>query len=334
VSFTLSGTSDNGAEFLDLYFQPTTGACAATTDAEKSQTDAGALSGTGAFESAINGGTVGQGPFTESTDHFFDVPRVYRLCAYLTPDTNPAGNDAGTPDATATLLLTIEAHATPPPSHSGPSGNRAAIGFYRIVQRAMDAQRALRYSDTGYAWILEDLSAGSFHVRWGRPAFAGSVPAREQVTATLRHGRVAWVRDDLTPTGRSSTGRKQYPLEVIADSAGIFWRFRLPGKTFACYGTYSGQTGFWSVGSAPVGLFGHFHALRMQGRNVLATSSFPYDASQTETETDTINPHNHLLIASRFRVSRGTATEPAFTYSSSWSYPGHALPLPAIKLCG
>jgi PASTA domain len=113
VTATLSGSADR-TDFLDLYFQPNSTPCAATTDEEKSEVDAGAMSGSGAFESAVNGGTVGQGPFSEDAAATFDTPRVYRLCAYLTPDDDPAGNDQGPPDATATTLLTIRAGSSPP----------------------------------------------------------------------------------------------------------------------------------------------------------------------------------------------------------------------------
>jgi hypothetical protein len=126
---TLGGTYDGGSAYLDLYYQASQVDCAATTDAEKSIVDASAEGPNGGFESPINGGIVGQGPFTVTDQHTFVQPQVYRLCGYLTANTG--GLDAGSPDATATALLTITQSASggsPRPSSGVPTPGTSTTG--------------------------------------------------------------------------------------------------------------------------------------------------------------------------------------------------------------
>ena len=106
VSVTLSGSTTQ-TSFLDLYLEPGTMACAASTLAEEAR-------GSAARPTSVNGATI-QGPFSQEVAENFNAPGVHRLCGYLTPDSNPSGNESASPSATATLLLTVEREPREPP---------------------------------------------------------------------------------------------------------------------------------------------------------------------------------------------------------------------------
>ena len=126
VTVKLSGSSDAGSAYLDLYYQAGQADCAATTDSERTVVDATGASATGSFPSLSNGGTVGQGPFDTTDQHRFLDAQTYRLCAYMTP--NSGGGDAGTPDAAATAILTVSGPSSSTGSTSPGTTTTASTG--------------------------------------------------------------------------------------------------------------------------------------------------------------------------------------------------------------
>jgi hypothetical protein len=214
------------------------------------------------------------------------------------------------------------------------TGDALAIAFYDNVVHAYDTTPALTYTESGLVTMKSQIGKKASTFRWnfGRPIGTGFVAARERGVTALSGGRVVWVHDLLDPVSQPTTGARQRPFEVVANGAGLFGRFRVPGKRFACFFKLTGGTPFPGVGHPWIVLSGNFGPLDASGDTARVGSSYPFDG-RTATELDTVSTNTKLIKTIDVQVSAASAAKPAFAFAASYGYPAATPAAPRITVC-
>ena len=190
-----------------------------------------------------------------------------------------------------------------------PSGNAAAIAFYRKVVAATRKMGGQEESFTGSYSVVDPGTHGWY--TGGEAPRTGYVSANDQVWIGVSKERVTFVSDTITPGASASFS----PFGLLLNSSGEFLlengapaSFLSSAPTaYSCEGKTTGEKwvgGFSKVGApSGYGLFGHFEAMRRAGRNEIVTATYPWNAKQVATEVDTIPIATHLPIVSVTTVS-------------------------------
>ncbi|MGH2913944.1 MAG: hypothetical protein ACRDMX_03045 [Solirubrobacteraceae bacterium] len=210
------------------------------------------------------------------------------------------------------------------------TGNPQALVFARQVQRAYSKISVETISQTGYVAINDGEGRASFfNWAWG----SGTVPrgwvrVREHEVVALHRGRIAWVRDDLTPPACRAQLCSELPVDVVLNRAGAFFAFGT-ATHHTCYGTLRGDTPE-TVGGPWYTVRGAFRPLR--GHGALRQLGYTYSwGRQTAHETDTVSATTKLNEAGIVRVSGGGKAP--LTVRFSTGHPARAPHAPNVNLC-
>lgn len=211
---------------------------------------------------------------------------------------------------------------------SGVTGNSHAIALARAEARAYTHLRVVKYTQTGFIDMTDQEGKVSFlHYDWGQTTLKpGWVWATEHATAVLKHGRLVWWRDDLTPPPCTAAGIcHQIPVEMIVDRSGDYFAFGRAGHT-TCFGRLSGAQP-QTVGNLWDRVYGHYLAPAFGAGVVRLTYTFPYGTGRHMRETDTLSTRTHLVKSARFVITGG------HTIRESDTYPSTVPKAPTVKLC-
>jgi hypothetical protein len=208
-----------------------------------------------------------------------------------------------------------------------PTGNAAAIAFYRKVVAATQAADGVeqlypptapltqvRYSKKGLAWLIEG------------PKKAGYAPAADLVFVGASHGKVSFVADSVfydgigpafPPFGLLLTAKGEVLLAGGAPASTSPPGTKTPVQPCVGPTKIAFVAGYPAVG-VPFGysLYGHFYPMKSadKGKVEEVTSTYPwvFKPARTATEVDTIEVSDDLPVAGVIHVSAGGGM-PAFT---------------------
>ena len=216
-----------------------------------------------------------------------------------------------------------------------PSGNRAAISFYRSVVAATKKTAGVRVVETGFTYMHEDPTTNRVHwlTATGRTP-AGYVPATDELFVVFRGGKVAWVSDVLSPRScPAGNARCNWsPFDLLLSSNGL--RGRLESLVSNCWSKDHGSVaGFTSVGG-PAGYraFGRFAKLRHANGKIVVTSTYPWTKNQRASEIDTVAPSTRLPTNGLVRIDGAKGT-PGFSFNWTNQWMTAAPALPPAPLC-
>ena len=165
----------------------------------------------------------------------------------------------------------------------GPSGDPAAIAFYRQVESAYGSVHALVATRRGFFSYTAAGSAFSF--RYGQKPPPGFRVASERLLYVFRNGRTTKFVDTARAGGMP-------PLTVIQDASGLW------GKVSNCYAHSPGASNFGGVGQRFVGVFGDFSPLQHSGSTVIVHSTYPWGKTGARaTEVDRISAATNLILS-------------------------------------
>jgi hypothetical protein len=183
---------------------------------------------------------------------------------------------------------------------SAPSGDPAAIAFYRQVQSAYGTVQAISGSRRGFI-AYQVSSKTAFRFSFGQQVSAGYHAASESLLYLMTKGRVSKFVDTLRAPGLP-------PLVLIEDASG-FWgqEASRPGACYSNLGSPALGTMLASYGGPFVGVYGHFSPLEHAGSTVIVRSSYPWGSSGAQAmEVDRISSVTRLLLSLQVQVN-GTA---------------------------
>jgi hypothetical protein len=166
-----------------------------------------------------------------------------------------------------------------------PSGDAAAITFYRRVRIAYRSAHAVTGTRRGF--LAYTASGTSFRYTFGEKIPPGFREATESLLYVLRNGRVVDVVDKAKAVGLPA-------LTYIEDPSGA-WA-ALVTRTGTCFHRNSRIAGLW--GQPFVGVFGDFSPLRRSGSTVIVHSTYPWGTSGMQMrEVDRIGATSKLFLS-------------------------------------
>ncbi len=230
--------------------------------------------------------------------------------------------------AAACGLVVVLAAAGTALAASGATGNSHAIALARTEARAYTHVRVEKYKQTGFIDMNDQEGKTSFfYYNWGQTTLTpGWVWASEHATVVLKHGRIVWWRDDLTPPPCTGGGIcHQIPVELLLDHNGAYYAFGSAAH-HSCFGKLFGSLP-QHVGALWDQVFGHYSAPASGPGVVKLTYTFPYGKGRTMRETDTISTHTHLAKSARLVITGG------HTIRDSDAYPSTLPRTPTVNLC-
>lgn len=208
------------------------------------------------------------------------------------------------------------------------SGNRRAIAIARAEARAYTRVSVETYTETGDIQMNDAEGRSSYLTfSWGQAKLKrGWVWVREHSIVALRHGRVLWWRDDLTPPACRRAGIcHQIPVDLVSERRGAFWAFGDAAR-HTCYGRLRGTQPVM-VGDVWDRVLGHYSAPAFGRRTVRLTYTFPLGEGKTAREVDTLSSRTHLLESGHEVLPGG------HTVRFSTGYPRKAPGAPRIANC-
>ncbi len=230
--------------------------------------------------------------------------------------------------ATACGLGVLLAGAATALAAAGPTGDAHGIALARAEAHAYTHVRVEKYTESGYIEMTDqEGKVSSVAYNWGQTHLnPGWVWATEHATVVLKHGRIVWWRDDLTPPPCSGAGIcHQVPVEILIERSGAYYAF---GKatSHTCFGTLTGNRP-QRAGEVWDQVFGHYSA-PVSGHGVVKlTDTFPFGKGKRARETDTLSNHTHLVISDRLVITGG------HTIRASETYPAKVPGTPTVNRC-
>ncbi|MGH2871200.1 MAG: hypothetical protein ACRDL5_01925 [Solirubrobacteraceae bacterium] len=186
-------------------------------------------------------------------------------------------------------------------------------------------------TETGYVAMTDGEGRSSFFQwQWGSGSLPhGWVPATEHAVVALRHNRIVWWRDDLTPPACHGKSCSEVPVDVVIDRKGAFFAFG-SARHHSCYGRLRGSTPV-KIGTPWAAAHGDYQAPVTQGSDELLTYSYPWGPHQTATETDTISQMTLLDARGVIHVAGGGVAPLTVRFTNG--HPAKAPKAPVVKLC-
>ncbi len=185
----------------------------------------------------------------------------------------------------------------------GPTGDAAAIAFYRQVAAAYRHVNSVTMTRSGY---LSYVVAGPvFRYVDGQPAPASFHPGVESITAVLRNGRTVGYVDHIDAAGLT-------PMTIVENSTGVWAAL---GSNPSCYFKNPRSSGVLGWGAGFVVVVGNFGQLKRSGGLVTVRSSYPWGKTGEAVEVD------HFFAASKYWQSFQVHVTGA-TGSFGWSFTG------------
>jgi hypothetical protein len=219
---------------------------------------------------------------------------------------------------------------------AGPTGDPAAIAFYRHAVRATNALPAYVQSQSGYVRIDDSLGPKRFaHWAWGWDQFQpGYVAANERLVLAQRGGHTVWIDDTLTASTKGCSSprcRQAVPIELVITKAAAYDGLISSGTHASCFVRESLRNVPYAVGSPWWATVGEFSKVQPDGSLSEVTSRFSA-GGQLVTETDWISNGSNLFARSVLRLAAGTG-RPAYGYRNTDAQVASSPKLPALTLC-
>jgi hypothetical protein len=192
---------------------------------------------------------------------------------------------------------------------SAPSGNKAAIKFYRQSQSAMAGYQGISFTGSGVSYeILHQPGFDNFKFDFGS-APKGFTHGVADVLVVQRNGLVTQEVDTLRAPG--------LPALRLWHTSGLVIGEVMDSRV--CAVTVTGGSSFVTVGGTYVGIVGRFAALKRKHGNDLVRTTYAAGGG-TAHEADTIDASNGLWKASTSRLRGGpysgqSLSESGFKYS-------------------
>ncbi len=229
-----------------------------------------------------------------------------------------------------TAPLTSSANA----ATKGPTGNAAAIAFYRQVEVVTNRMGGLREVLSGYTALEEGPNGSARTVQPPIGAPAGYVPVAEHVVQSAIAGKEVWISDEMVPAPSCKAGFAGgcAPYMFLLDRAGMFTRSLRPGTPNCWAKGFGDQLAGNQLGD-PIGetVSGDYAPMRRAGPIVFITSTHANDVEQW-TDTDIVSYATHLPSAGGTHVvSTKTGTAYSFTWTVTWLARPPAEPV--VHLC-
>jgi len=250
---------------------------------------------------------------------------------------------------TIAIVMSVLALCPATAGSSGkPTGNSSAIALYTKAVAATNSRAALvqtvrgqyywGYSGSGSAWRLDVDSATAPYSYEHRVNLIQTV--------ALSSGKTTWeLNEFVCPTvgGCGSEGS----LAILGTASAVYWGTSSASGAGlpACWNRAAGQTAWmvkaYSPGWKPVSVTTgagytaqHYVSVTHHGARDVFDSTYTWRSSGVHyTEVDTVEVASNLFVGSTYRVATSPG-HPAYSFSSTYSYPSAAPTPPTTTMCG
>ncbi|HXW78878.1 MAG TPA: hypothetical protein VEJ84_05235 [Acidimicrobiales bacterium] len=204
--------------------------------------------------------------------------------------------------------------ASPATTGNGATGNGATIAFYTESQRAYTNIPAVRVVRRGFLSYVKYGANVTWH--WGSRPPKGYTAATESILEILNRGVITFYDDTARAPG--------LPQLTIDGSPSGTWSVAA-GQT--CYTKVASPSGTVSLGQPFVGVVGHFDPMKVQGKDLVVTSVYPWGRGSTATEVDTMSSVTKQILGASINVSGADSF--TFTVTNKSVAKPRSLPAPS-----